>query len=241
MVITFLGTRGFIKSRTKRHYRHTSTLIEHRGKRIMVDCGLDWQDLVFKLNPDAIVITHAHPDHAFGLQQGSPCNVYATQESWRIMKNFKIKPEQKHLMVARESVDIAGITFETFPVIHSIRAPGVGYRITAGKRTIFCVHDLIAIEERHEALRDVSLYIGDGASITRPLVRQKEGKLFGHTPISTQLGWCQKEGVPRMIVTHCGSQIVEHDGRTIAARVRALAKARGVEVKIAFDGMQIEL
>lgn len=42
MQITFLGTRGYIDSRTRKHYRHTSTLIEYRGKRVMIDCGLDW-------------------------------------------------------------------------------------------------------------------------------------------------------------------------------------------------------
>jgi hypothetical protein len=34
-------------------------------------------------------------------------------------------------------VEIAGIGFEPFPVVHSTRAPTVGYRITAGRVTVF--------------------------------------------------------------------------------------------------------
>src|SRR5882724_7632161 len=98
MKITFLGTRGYIDARTRRHYRHTSTMIAYKGKRVMIDCGLDWAKKVFMVKPDAIVITHAHPDHAWGLKNGSPCPVYATQESWDVMRNFAIEKTQKHLM-----------------------------------------------------------------------------------------------------------------------------------------------
>ena len=34
----------------------------------MIDCGLDWLGKFEKLQPDAIVLTHAHPDHAWGLK-----------------------------------------------------------------------------------------------------------------------------------------------------------------------------
>lgn len=241
MKITFLGTRGYIDIRTRRHYRHTSTMIEYRGKRVMIDCGLDWEKKIFTVNPDAIVITHAHPDHAFGLKNGSPCPVYATKESWKVMHNFAIQKNQRHVMIPYKIVKIAGITFKTFPVVHSIRAPGVGYRITAGKHTIFCVHDLVYIEERKKALHGIDLYIGDGATIKRPMVRRKDDVLFGHTPISTQLTWCKKEDVANAIITHCGTQIVGADQRTVNAEVQALAHKRGVNLLIAHDGMQVVL
>jgi phosphoribosyl 1,2-cyclic phosphodiesterase len=216
-------------------------MITYKGKRVMIDCGEDWLKKVWQLKPDAIVITHAHPDHAFGLKDGSPCPVYATKESWQIMQKFAIPQELRYLMQPLKRVTICGITFEAFPVVHSIRAPGVGYRITAGNSTIFCVHDLVYIEERAEALKNINLYIGDGATITRPMVRKKGNQLFGHTPISTQLTWCKKEKVPRMIVTHCGTQIVGADGRTVSAKIRALAKTRGVQVQVAYDGLEVEI
>jgi phosphoribosyl 1,2-cyclic phosphodiesterase len=239
MKITFLGTRGYIDVSTRRHKRHASTLITYKGKKIMIDCGLDWAKKVWTLKPDAIVITHAHPDHAWGLKDGAPCPVYASAASWWLMKEYPI--QKRHVMQPRKRVTIAGVTFEMFPVVHSLLAPGVGYRITAGTTSIFCVHDLIAIDDRAAALKNIKLYIGDGATVTRPMVRRKGNKLFGHTTIRAQLGWCQKEGVPRALFTHCGSQIVKADGRRMAAYVRKLGAERGVEAVIAYDGMEINL
>src|SRR5438067_2064128 len=42
MKLTFLGTRGEIEARTRRHHMHSSRLVSYRGKKVMIDCGLDW-------------------------------------------------------------------------------------------------------------------------------------------------------------------------------------------------------
>lgn len=236
--ITFLGTRGYIKTKTRAHYRHTSTMIEYQKKRVMIDCGFDWAKKVWEIKPDAIVITHGHPDHAFGLMNGAPCPVYATQESFAIMKKYPIPLNNRHLMIPRKIKNICGIKFETFTVEHSILAPGVGYRITAGKFIIFCVHDIISIHDRRAALKDVQLYIGDGATINRPMVRRRGKQIFGHTTVRAQIGWCQQEHVPRMIVTHCGTQVVE-GGRNAVNKIKSLGKEKEVNVLVARDGMGV--
>src|SRR5699024_5518609 len=122
---------GYIDVTACRHKRHTSTLITYKQTRLLIDCGLDWLTkinyLKKKYKPSALFITHAHPDHAWGLKNGAPCPVYATKESWQIMANYPI--EQKHVVNSRKKVLIGDITIETFPVVHSIRAPAVGYRI----------------------------------------------------------------------------------------------------------------
>ena len=78
--LTFLGTRGEIKVHSRRHHRHSALLIEHGDARIMIDCGADWLGRLHGIAPTAIVLTHAHVDHAGGLAQGAPCLVYATGE-----------------------------------------------------------------------------------------------------------------------------------------------------------------
>lgn len=241
MRLTFLGTRGNVAVASPLHALHSSLLVSHRGRAVMVDCGEDWLERLDALSPDAIILTHAHPDHAFGLRRGAPCPVHATAETWDALAAFPVPASQRRVLAARTPVVIAGIGFEAFPVEHSIRAPAVGYRIAAGRGALFYAPDLVAVIDRHEALSGAQLYIGDGATVERSLVRRERGgtRLVGHAPIRTQIGWCAAEGVGRMLVTHCGSQIVRADPDEIAERVRALGRERGVEVEIACDGLQV--
>jgi len=55
------------------------------------------------------------------------------------------------------------------------------------------------------------------------------------------LTWCEKEGVPRAIITHCGSEIVTGDERQISAQLRAIAAERSIDVRIAYDRMKLSL
>ena len=84
-------------------------------------------------------------------------------------------------------MQIGGITIEAFAVEHSLRAPAVGYRISAGNIAIFYAPDLIYIHHRQAALKGIAAYIGDGATISRPFIRRRGNRLIGHAPIGTQL------------------------------------------------------
>jgi phosphoribosyl 1,2-cyclic phosphodiesterase len=241
MRLTFLGTRGYIEARTPRHRWHSALLVEHHGRRMVIDCGEDWTGRIDRVRPEAILVTHAHPDHARGLRNGSPCPVHATPEAWRAMARFAIAPRHRRIVEPRRPRRIAGVTFEAFDVVHSLRAPAVGYRISAGGVRIFYVPDVLSIPERSEALRGVRLYVGDGASIVRAIVRRRGSRPFGHVSIRAQLGWCRAEGVATAVFTHCGSQIVAGDERASEARIARLGRAMGVEARVAYDGMGLAL
>jgi phosphoribosyl 1,2-cyclic phosphodiesterase len=248
MKLEFLGTRGNIDARTGRHHMHSSTKVSYYATTVVIDCGEDWLGEVADWQADAILVTHAHPDHAFGLKAGAPCPVYATDASWDQMRDFDISDEERRRMPEREPVKIGtsaaseGITFEAFPVLHSTRAPAVGYRIRAGRVEVFYVPDVAWIEDRDAALSGVRLYVGDGASITRSMVRKPDEMIIGHAPIQTQLTWCKKLGVPRAIFTHLGSEIVKGNERTLGAQVQDLSEERQVDqVEIAHDGIKIIL
>ncbi|MGB8277711.1 MAG: MBL fold metallo-hydrolase [Methylovirgula sp.] len=234
MELTFLGTRGEIKLRSRRHRRHSSLLVQHGDVRIMLDCGTDWLDGVRTIAPTAIVLTHAHPDHAAGLAKGAPCPVYATDMTLNLLNHYPIADRRR--VPVRKSVTIGGLRFKAVPVHHSIRAPAVGYRVCEKGACFFYLPDVAELPNVSEALRGVSVYIGDGASIRRSMVRKTNATLTGHASITAQLGWCEKAGVRRAIFTHCGSAIVREDARRLNALVRRLGFEHGIDARLACDG-----
>jgi ribonuclease BN (tRNA processing enzyme) len=237
MKLTFLGTRGNIEARSRLHRRHSALMVKTERGRIMFDCGADWVERVFALEPDIIFITHAHPDHAAGLQLGAPCPVYASAETWRLISAYPIAI--RRMILPKQPAHEGGLSIRGYPLIHSLLAPAVGYRVEGGGAAFFYAPDVVSIVDAETALEGVTLYIGDGAALARPIVRKRAGAAVGHTTIRTQVGWCAKAGVPRAIFTHCGTQIVTEDGRTAAARVRRIGKDKGVPARVATDGLEL--
>jgi ribonuclease BN (tRNA processing enzyme) len=107
MRLLFLGTRGEIEKKTRRHRRHSALLVGKGNTRIMIDCGADWLGQITNLNTDAILLTHAHRDHAYGLSGGAPCRplprtaAFCWQESvtsaWRLMIDFAASTALIHI------------------------------------------------------------------------------------------------------------------------------------------------
>ncbi|MCI0382290.1 MAG: MBL fold metallo-hydrolase [Chlamydiae bacterium] len=241
MKITFLGTRGEIKPKTRRHSMHAATLFSHGGKKIMIDCGDGWERRLKKIKPDFILLTHAHPDHAYGLKKkGAACPVFATAKTWKIIHFFPI--EKRKTIKERSPFILGGIRFEAFPVLHSIRCPAVGFRITSKEVKLFYVPDVAWIPNLSEAFDDIDFYIGDGATLYRPMIRKVKGRdeIFGHATIRQQLTWCHKEAVPKMIITHCGSDLVAREKRSTKILAK-YGREREVEVVIAYDGMEFNI
>lgn len=233
--LTFLGTRGGIRIRSRRHRRHSALLIEHGRGRLVIDCGEDWRGRIDGLAPGAILVTHAHPDHASGLADGARCPVYASPAACRALATL---PVDLRAVTPHTAQAIAGLAIEAIPVVHSLLAPAVGYRID---RRVLYVPDVVDIRDKRSVLAGIDLYIGDGARVTRPLIRRTAaGRRFGHTSIEAQIGWCAGAGVARAIFTHCGTEVVAGGDRA-ARRVRQLGRARGIDARLAHDGLVVEV
>ncbi|WP_197077592.1 MBL fold metallo-hydrolase [Hyphomicrobium sp. 99] len=232
--MTFLGTRGEINIRSRRHRRHSALLVQRGNARIMIDCGADWLGTLKLIAPTAVVLTHAHPDHAAGLAAGAPCPVYATSETWNFIHRFPIR--ERRTLTAKKAFSIEGARFTAFPVEHSIRAPTVGFRVATDGKSFFYVPDVARVLDAKRALRGIDLFIGDGATMTRSMVRRRDGNLIGHAPIVNQLAWCKHAGIRRAIFTHCGSGIVRGDARKLNAKLRELGREHGIDAHIALDG-----
>jgi Beta-lactamase superfamily domain len=145
------------------------------------------------------------------LAHGAPCPVYATAETWTRIEHYPIVEQQ--VVEVGHRFRLGPIMWEPFAVEHSIRAPAVGYRFAFEETVLFYVPDVVMICDQHAALHGVTLYIGDGASIVRPLLRRRGDLTIGHASIRAQLAWCQAEGVTQAMFTHCGSQTVLADER----------------------------
>jgi phosphoribosyl 1,2-cyclic phosphodiesterase len=185
------------------------------------------------------MLTHAHLDHSGGLARGAPCPVYATRRTWRSIKRYPIR--ERRAVALRQPVQIEGMHFEAFAAEHSLLAPAVGYRITAGKVAIFYCPDLVSIHQPSRALSGIAAYVGDGAMLTRPLVRKRAGHLVGHAPIESQLAWCHTFHVPRAIITHCGTQIVTSESKLLEDSIEELSCKYQLRLDIAEDGMPVVL
>jgi phosphoribosyl 1,2-cyclic phosphodiesterase len=188
---------------------------------------------------NAIFLTHAHSDHAGRLKNGAPCEVFATQESWKALQRFAIP--KRSVVAPHQAIELGDLTFEASPVEHSLIAPAVGYRITGTSSSRFYVPDVVSIPELGRALSGVSVYIGDGATTTRPLVRKRNSALMGHAPITVQLQWCKQEGISRAFFTHCGSQTVTGNTKMTTEKIRTLGRELDINVRIAHDGLEIAL
>lgn len=239
MKITFLGTRGGIKLASESHANHTVTKIEFGRTSILIDAGLDWIEKIKTVHVDAILITHAHIDHIGALQAGVPCPVYASAEVWKVIEKWPIK--HQFLIEDEKPFDIGSLRIVPYAVEHSLRAPATSYRITGGNTTIFHAGDLVRIYNQHDALHNARLYIGDGAHLTRSIIRKHDGYHMGHASIKKQLSWCAKESVPEAIFTHCGSQIVKGDFDVMQQKIELLGQGVGVDALLAYDGMVIKL
>ena len=113
--------------------------------------------------------------------------------------------------------------------------------MSAGRHSFFYLPDVAELKNIWAALGGIDIYIGDGATMRRSMVRKKIGTLIGHAPITRQLEWCEKARVGCAIFTHCGSPIVRGDSRQVEKIVRLLGLEHGVDARIAYDGLTLPI
>ena len=75
-----------------------SALVEHAGKKILVDTSIDFRQQALRAGInylDAVMLTHCHVDHVFGLDDIRPLNfrhgamgVYANDIAWKDLKRI---------------------------------------------------------------------------------------------------------------------------------------------------------
>jgi phosphoribosyl 1,2-cyclic phosphate phosphodiesterase len=216
-----------------------SILIEHGGQTVLVDTSSDFRQQALRhglRRLDAVLITHCHADHVFGLDDIRPLNfrygalgVYANERAWvDIRRIFKYIFEPSHFggglpQVIAHTVD-AGAPFclgkdliiTPLEVIHG-RLPVMAYRFN----DFAYATDLSEIPmETLEGLRDLEVLVLD-------CLRFKEHPT--HLCVDRALEYIEKLKPRHTYLTHIAHD-VKH-GRD-SARLP-------IGVEFAYDGLEI--
>lgn len=219
-------------------------MVEHDGQTLQIDISADFRhqmlrEKVTQLN--ALLITHAHADHIFGLDDIRPFNfrqgeipLYASESTWRMLRqvfHYIFSPSRNYIggglpMIKQELIDgpfeVIGLRVTPFPVIHG-RLEVTGFRISDGKVDMAFITDCNKIPESSLALlHGLDLLIIDALRY-RPHPT--------HLHLDQTLEYINQLKPRRSLLTHMGHDIMH-----------AVASANlppGVE--IAYDGLQIVL
>jgi ribonuclease BN (tRNA processing enzyme) len=240
--LRFYGTRGYVDESSPSHAGHSAFTIEADGFRLLCDFGENRQGLLKEIRPDAIFVSHAHPDHAWGLEEGTRAPVYASAVTHELTAEFPLA--QRIVLQPGKRVRVGPFRLTAFPVVHSIRCPGVAARLEISGHVVVYCGDIVAFEAAAEALADARIYVGDGSTLRASLVRRHPtGALVGHTTVRAQLGWLAKAGVPRAVFSHFGAGPIDLGDEALEAALAELAaeRAPGCEISAARDGATFDL
>ena len=241
MRLHFYGTKGYVEEKSRAHSGHSAFTIEADGFRLLCDFGLNRKGRLGKIAPDAIFVSHAHPDHGWGLEEGTSAPVYASEVTHGLLEKFPI--QNRVVLEPRRPVAIGPFRLTAFPVVHSVRCPCTAARIESKGMTLVYSGDIIAFDKPEEVLAGADLYVGDGSTLKGSLVRRHpSGALIGHTTVRAQLGWLAKHGVPRAVFSHFGKGPIEMGETALKEALADLVaeKAPGCRVRAARDGLKLE-
>jgi phosphoribosyl 1,2-cyclic phosphate phosphodiesterase len=255
MKITFLGTGTSVgvpmvgcecvvcRSNDPRDNRlRTGVMIENGGRRLVIDVSADFrqQALREKIDRlDALLITHCHADHVFGLDDIRPFNfrqgpipLYASESTWQGLRRvFFYIFEREHIggglpqltpQVIEGDFETCGLQVTPIPVIHG-KGEVTGFRFSDGVHSLAFITDCNLIPESSlEKLRRLDLLIIDA-------LRYKPHPT--HLHVEQTLKYIADVRPRHALLTHIG-----HDIKYIDAG-RHLPE----NVEIAYDGLSIEL
>jgi ribonuclease BN (tRNA processing enzyme) len=242
MKLTFFGSRGYVPESSDSHRGHSAFTVEAEGFRLLCDFGENQAGRLGQIRPDAIVLSHAHPDHAWGLKEGSAAPVFASAATHALIGDFPIR--EPVAMSLERSRRVGPFRITLLPVAHSVRCPCTAVRIEAPGIVLLYSGDVVAFPNPETALSGVDVYVGDGSTLTESLVRRhKSGALIGHATMRAQLGWLGRRGVRRAIFAHFGKGPIELGDDQLRRRLAELASEKAPEcrVEIATDGAELDL
>jgi phosphoribosyl 1,2-cyclic phosphate phosphodiesterase len=215
-----------------------SVLLEFDGRAVVIDTGTDFRQQALRAGLDrldAVLFTHDHADHIFGLDDIRPFNFrtgqavpcYADERTWeglRRVYTYIFNPmgyagaPRVDPRVVDGPFELFGRRFEPLYVVHG-KMPVVAYRFGEAAYATDCSE---IPDETCERLRGLDLLILDG-------LRKAEHPT--HMSIGKALAYVERLAPRRALLTHMNHE-VSH--AAVSAEL-----PQGVE--LAYDGLVVEV
>lgn len=215
-----------------------SVLLEFDGRAVVIDTGTDFRQQALRVgldHLDAVLFTHAHADHIFGLDDVRPFNFmthqptpcYADEETWKGLRRvyeYVFKPTsyggvpQLEPHVVEGPFELFGRTFTPLYVIHG-RLPVLAYRFGGGAYATDC-NEIPA--ETIERLEGIDTLILDG-------LRYADHPT--HMTIPKALAYIERINPRKAYLTHINHEV----------RHAAVSRLLPPNVELAYDGLVIEV
>lgn len=218
-----------------------SVMIEINDKNYVVDAGPDFRQQLLKTkvtDVEAILITHEHIDHIFGLDEVRPFNFFnekdmpvyanaAVQKALKRVFQYIFTPPfhpgipkiKLHTISKQEAFSINDIKFTPIEVMHH-QMPVLGFRIN--DFTYITDAKTIAPEEM-DKIRGTKILVLNA-------LRRKEH--FSHLNLEEAIAIVEEIKPEKAYFTHCSHLLGLHE---------SINEELPASIELAYDGLQIEI
>jgi len=214
--------------------RSVETWVPYQGKIYCVTLPSHTRHLVLVRREGNVHFSmNSHPDHVLGLVDKKievPTYIGEFSTHMDPVPFYFKKLEFENLKVVKRRVRVKGLTVEFVPTHHSLRCPMCAIYFPDLK--LMVATDIVApIGGWSQWKRKVRFYIGDCSSPVAPIIRRRDGKVFGHASAASQI---KALGDKHYLFTHHGKQTVGLEEREVISRI-------GAPIRVAKDGDAFDL
>ncbi|MGY5850182.1 MBL fold metallo-hydrolase [Salegentibacter sp. F14] len=228
MEIEILGCRAKIKASAPKYENHSGILID--GK-LLIDLG---QEEFLNRNPEAILFTHFHPDHAYF--------VFKEQSFCSDIPHYGPQPHPllPNLQLITSGKELSGLRITTVPVLHAKNLKSFGYLLEKQGKRVFITGDVAWIEKAElSKIGQVDLVITEATLIQKGgRINRSGDTIYGHTGIPDLVRILSPLS-SKLVFTHYGDWFYR-DIEEAKEKLHAL-EPQGTKIIPAFDGFKIKV
>jgi len=220
------------------------------NEKILIDAGLDIYHQFQKFNIgliDAILITHPHPDHFFGLwdlgkiikPKNHKISLFCTRKARSIMQRCLpagIEGFDLKIIKFSDNFQLDSLKIYSFGVVHTKTHPETGFRIENNKKSFCYIPDIRALnKETKYHFRHCQVVILDGATLKIPFPVWT--KTWGHWSIVEAINLLKEfKNIKKVYFTHIGHRVGCHQETE-----KWIKSKFGSKYNLAYDGLELIL